>query len=169
MLKQFTSTLTFAILAIFSTALLAQNPNSPPKVASGQPPSSVYGRSKPFPTPEQRERYRQKLGITVQQQEQLDALYAEADKKRKELWDKMREMNTQHWEMLETFDYDKTKERIHRYEMSKLYRSILFHHTDTEDKIRKLLTKEQFERLVAMRKEMASKWKTSSPRKENFR
>ena len=97
----------------------------------------------------EREKARQQIGISVQQQEQLTRLYAEADKKEKAIGKELHDLYRQHRALYSAYSIDHAQERELRKKIEQMHSQLLHLHADTEDGLRKLLTREQFERLNA--------------------
>lgn len=96
-----------------------------------------------------REKARQQIGISVQQQEQLTRLYAEADKKEKAIGKELHDLYRQQRALYSAYSIDHGQERELRKKIEQMHSQLLQLHADTEDGLRKLLTREQFERLNA--------------------
>jgi Spy/CpxP family protein refolding chaperone len=97
----------------------------------------------------EREKARQQIGISVQQQEQLTRLYAEADKKEKAIGKELHDLYEQQRTLYSAYVIDHGQERDLHKKMEQMHSQLLQLHADTEDGLRKLLTREQFERLNA--------------------
>lgn len=149
MKQKLTSLCSLLCLSALLTGTLLQQPP-----AFGQRPDGGrrFGGPPQF-TPEEKEKFRQKLGITVQQQEQMDGLFAESDKQRRVLGTRLRELFDQRQAVCDVYDFDRSREGSLRKEISQVYNQILKIHSDTEEKLRRILNREQFDRLVSLRKE----------------
>ncbi|MCW3099889.1 MAG: hypothetical protein JWL77_5507 [Chthonomonadaceae bacterium] len=97
----------------------------------------------------EREKARQQIGISVPQQEQLTRLYAEADKKEKAIGKDLHDLYEQQRALYSAYVIDHGQERDLRKKMEQMHSQLLQLHAETEDSLRKLLTREQFERLNA--------------------
>jgi Spy/CpxP family protein refolding chaperone len=97
----------------------------------------------------EREKARQQIGISVQQQEQLTRLYAEADRKEKAIGKDLHDLYRQQRTLYSAYVIDHGQERELRKKIEQMHSQLLQLHADTEDGLRKLLTREQFERLNA--------------------
>jgi Spy/CpxP family protein refolding chaperone len=144
------SLLALLSLSLLSGALLGQV--GPPSFGGGRSPGGRF--TPPPPTPEEREKFRQKLGITVQQQEQMDILFMESNKQRRALSERLRDLFNQRQIITDVYDFDRSRESAVRKEIGQINNQLLKIHSDSEEKLRRILNREQFERLVALRKEM---------------
>lgn len=104
-------------------------------------------------SPEEKEKFRQRLGITVQQQEQMDALFQESDRQRRALGARLWELFGERQTVCDVYDYDRAREAALRREIGQVYVQILKVHSETEEKLRRILTRDQFDRLRALRNE----------------
>lgn len=101
----------------------------------------------------EREKARMQIGISVQQQEQLTRLYAEADKREKAIGKELHGLYEQQRALYSVYLIDHNQERELRKKIEQMHSQLLQLHADTEDGLRKLLTREQFERLNAALKD----------------
>jgi Spy/CpxP family protein refolding chaperone len=140
-----------AVLCLLTNGLIAQSgPPAPP----GSGGDHRRGGGPPQPTPEERERFRQRLGITVRQQEQMDALFADSDRQRKALSKRLWELFDQRRQVTDVYDFDRARERAIRKDLEQVNSQILKLHWETEEKLRRILNREQFDRLRELRAEM---------------
>lgn len=128
--------------AVFS--LLIGGPQGPPK------PSQE----------EEKERRRLRIGITKEQEAQLDALWNEHGPKRKEVIEKMRDALKKLGEVYDNYEFDREQARALRREIVGLHARTMLLHLEAEEKIRKILTKEQFDKMRALMKE---EWRQRMP------
>lgn len=110
----------------------------------GQPPTL---------SPEEREKFRQRLGISAQQQEQMDTLFNDSFKQRRVLGEKLGELFKQRSEISDVYDFDKKRDWALRRDIERIYSQLLRIHSDSEEKLRRILNREQFDRLRALRAE----------------
>ncbi|GEM_PF-5822550 len=115
----------------------------------GRPP---HGK----PSQEDRDKFRQKIGLSVQQQTQMDTVFEEMGRERKPLGDKLRELHKQRHELLSAYTMDRSKEKALRAEITALYGRMLQLHTESEEKMRRIMNREQFDRLQQMMREKRS-------------
>ncbi len=104
-------------------------------------------------SPEQKNALRLKIGLSVQQQAQIDAVFEEMGRQRKPISDKLRDLHKQRHELLTSYTIDRSKEKSLRAEITSLYGKLLQMHTESEEKIRRIMTREQYERLQQMMRE----------------
>jgi Spy/CpxP family protein refolding chaperone len=106
-----------------------------------------------FDSPEEKERVRLRIGITKEQQAQIEAAHQELDQKRRELgarlWEQYRKLGA----VYTAYDFDRQQAKAIRREIFSLHRQILDLHAENEERLRKILSKEQFERFQAVMKE----------------
>lgn len=109
-------------------------------------------------SPEEREKFRIRVGMTPQQQEQLETLFKDVHKRRSDLFNRMRELFEEREKVTDDYEFDRKREKAIRNELGQINAQLLNLHTETEEKIRKILNKEQFDKLRAIRKEQKEKW-----------
>lgn len=124
----------------------------------------VRGGGQRGPTEEEREKIRLRIGITKEQQAQIEQLYAETDQQRREIGRRMGELFRQLYMLYENYDFDRNQARTIRRDLTNLHRRILWIHAENEEKLRKILTKDQFDKLRALMREKREEW-----RKERMR
>lgn len=127
----------------FAPAALAQGP----EMRGPRPPRPFYD------SPEEKEKVRLRIGITKEQQAQIEAAHQELDQKRKELGSKLWEEYRRLGALYSAYDFDRAQAKLIRHEIFSLHRQILDLHAQNEERLRKILTKEQFERFQAVMKE----------------
>ena len=145
------------VLVASSSAIVGQSqppPNSPPEEGGKRP-----DRPPPF-TPEMKEKFRQRIGITEKQQGQLDKLFEESFSKRHELNQQLRQLLESRDKVYEVYEFDRKQESSVRRDIQNVYTQLLNLHRDTEEKIRKVLNQEQFDKLRELQKEMRKKWQS---------
>ena len=124
---------------------------------------------------EEKEKVRLRIGMTREQQAQIEALWAETDRQAKELGEKQSEYRKQLDSLYDQFDYDRTAASGLRREITILYRKRLLLFADNQERLRKILSKDQFERLCTMVREkreqqhrewenMRKDWQKSHPK-----
>jgi len=102
------------------------------------------------PTEEERERVRVRIGMTREQQEQIEKLWMETDRKLKEIAQKMGDLRRQLFELYDTYDYDRAKAAAIRKQIAALYAQRMAAFADNQEKLRRILNRDQFERLRAL-------------------
>ena len=109
------------------------------------------------PTDEEKENNRKRLGISIQQQQQIDDLYKETGARmaevRKAMGDRQREL----WDVYGNYDIDEARARSLRMEIIKLHRKMGEIHADNERRLRQILSREQFGKLRELMKEQFEK------------
>ncbi len=98
------------------------------------------------PSEEEKERIRVRIGITREQNSQIEAIYAEDRRQDMELRGRMGELYRQ----LDTVYDDRSQASIVRKQICGLYRQRIAIHADTQEKLRRVLNRDQFARLTAM-------------------
>lgn len=102
------------------------------------------------PTEEERERVRIRIGMTREQQEQIEKLWMETDRKLKEIAQKMSDLRRQLFELYDTYDYDRAKAASLRRQITALYAQRMAAFAENQEKLRRILNRDQFERLRAL-------------------
>ncbi len=125
----------YSVLLVFFITAIAVAQRGP-----GGPP--------PGPSPEEREKIRVAVGMTKDQQNQVEAIYHDGWKREEDLRKKSGELGKQLKLIYDTYNYDKSQAAGIRKEMCALYHQRMAIHAETQDKIRKVLTKEQFDKLT---------------------
>jgi|DewCreStandDraft_4_1066084.scaffolds.fasta_scaffold147961_1 Spy/CpxP family protein refolding chaperone len=141
-----------AVLAVLASHAAADRLTSTYAVLIGAP----QGPSKAAQD-EEKERRRLRIGITKEQEAQLDALWTEQGPKRREIMEKMRDALKRLGELYDSYDFDREQARAIRREIVGLHARTMMLHLEAEEKIRKILTKEQFDKMRALMKEEWSK------------
>jgi hypothetical protein len=97
----------------------------------------------------------------------MDNLFADSQKQRQALNARLRDLFDQRHAVCDVYDFDRGREHALRKEISHVYNQILKIHLDTEEKLRRILNREQFERLRALRQEAMRAYENR--RKSGFR
>ncbi len=124
----------------------------------GEPFIRPRGGGPPVMSPEDREKFRIRVGMNTQQQEQMETLFKDIHKRRTDLFKRMRELFEEREKVTDDYEFDHKREKAIRNELGKINAELLNLHTETEEKIRKILNKEQFEKLREIRKEQKAQW-----------
>ncbi|HXG24294.1 MAG TPA: Spy/CpxP family protein refolding chaperone [Chthonomonadales bacterium] len=119
----------------------------------------VRGGGQRGPTEEEREKIRLRIGITKEQQTQIEQLYVETDQQRREIGRRMHMLYRQLFTLYDNYDFDRNQARAIRRELTDLHRRTLWLHAENEEKLRKILTKEQFDKLRALMREKRDEWR----------
>ncbi len=143
-----------AALVAWSLALAAG-----PAAAQAPDARAQKGGTRPrfTQTPEEKEADRVRLGITKEQQNHIESVHAELDQKRKDLADKLWEQYRKLGTLYSSYEIDEAQTKVVRREIVSLHRRILDLHAENEQRIRRILTKDQFERFQALMKERFDK------------
>lgn len=142
---------------VIATLVLGQAGSARHAISVGPAiPSCVQAGQRPQ-TDEEKERARVRIGITLEQQEKIEALYAETSALRKDAFGKLRETFKQLYTLQDTYEFDRMQSKVLSREIMGIHRKLLGIQLDNEEKLRKILNKEQFEKLRAMMKEEREK------------
>src|SRR5690348_1432026 len=129
------------LLSLLAPVLGAQRPGGPPG-----PPSE-----------EEKERIRGRLGITRDQQTQIEAIFADTGRQMREIDTRMRDLYHQLYAAYDAYDFDRNQAHALRKEIAGLYRRRMALHAENEEKLRRILNRDQFDRMRAMMREMRDK------------
>jgi Spy/CpxP family protein refolding chaperone len=132
--------------------LSGQTPTRDSRAERPRPPGGPPGFQR-GPSEEEKERIRLRIGITREQQQQIEALYMETERQKGEVFTKMRELYTQLESMYDVYEFDRDQARNIRREITRQHVKIMMIHVDNEEKLRRILTREQFEKLRAIMRE----------------
>jgi uncharacterized protein with von Willebrand factor type A (vWA) domain len=105
-----------------------------------------------------KEEFRQKIGMTEQQQEQMDKMFKETFQKRRDLGKKMRQQFEARQKVGNVYELDRAQLRQINNEIQRVNAQILALHVEAEEKIRRILNKDQFNKMIAFREEGMKKW-----------
>jgi Spy/CpxP family protein refolding chaperone len=119
-----------------------------------RPPQGPVRRQ---PTEEEKEAARKRIGMSVQQQKEIEAVFAASDAAMQEIRTRMGELMRQQWDLFGQYDFDRNAAQSLRKELLGLHRRIMLQQLENEEKIRRILNKEQFEKMRAMMKEQFEK------------
>ncbi len=117
------------------------------------------------PSDEEKERNRVRIGITREQQKELEAAFADARKQEFEIHAKTRELYRQLFEIYDNYDFERDQAKSVRVEIGKLNRKRMLIHAETQEKLRRILTREQFDRMTQLTREKQEKWRKEHPRR----
>lgn len=110
---------------------------------------------------EDKERTRIRLGITKEQQAKIEALHADMSEKRRDIGSKMRDLYRKLSDLYDSYDYDRDEARKTRREIGVTQLRMLALQGENEDSLRRILNREQFQRLRDMIKEQFEKMRSS--------
>lgn len=105
------------------------------------------------PSDADKEKARIRIGMTKEQQQQIEAVFNESDKKTREVFTELGQKHQDLQHVYDSYEIDKARERILIREIARLRMKLLQIHAENEAKIRRILTKEQHEKLRALMKE----------------
>jgi Spy/CpxP family protein refolding chaperone len=111
-----------------------------------------------FPSEEEREKIRVRVGMTKDQQAQVEAIFNEERKLEGESRKKTGELYQQLQQNYDVYDNDKPAAAALRKEICKLYHDRIMIHANAQEKLRKVLTKDQFDKMTDMAREWHKKW-----------
>jgi Spy/CpxP family protein refolding chaperone len=145
------------VLAFCALALIASSPGLSPDRRDGHAPKHqvvlAQFPQRRGPTPEEKEAWRVRVGISKEQQGRLDQLFIETDRKMTENRNKFRQAWSELNDIMGKYDYDKAAAKQKRRDIMKLHWEMQQIHAQNEDKLREVLTREQFDKMRAVIKE----------------
>ncbi len=115
------------------------------------------GSTRRSPTDEEKERARLSIGMTRDQQSQLEAVFDDSGKQMRAVFDGLRERHRKLSEVYDAYDIDEGQAEVARKGVLELRKKMLQVQAATEKRVRKILTREQFERMRALMHEEAQK------------
>jgi Spy/CpxP family protein refolding chaperone len=124
----------------------------------GQRGGPPFGQRKP-PTEAEKEAARLRMGISKEQQAGIEAIFSDADGQVKEIFTKLREQQRQLHAIYEQYDFDRNAALALRKQVNATYRRIGQMHAENEEKLRKILNREQFDKMQAMLREQKEQFK----------
>jgi Spy/CpxP family protein refolding chaperone len=143
--------LVLALLALPLVLLAEPQDDKPPRPRGGVGFGQFGGPRQP--TEEEKEKARLRIGITKEQQAQIEALFNDTDRQMREIMGRIRELSEQLRAEYDKYDFDRNLARsLRRQIMSQRWR-VSNLHANNEEKLRKILNREQFDKLRALIKE----------------
>lgn len=139
----------------FAPALLTSSAMAMVAIAQGPPPGGP-GRGPGFgqgPTEEEKERFRVRIGITKEQQLEIDRVFRESGQQMGEIRKRSGDLTRQLYGLYDSFDFDRGQAKAIRRELLMLHKRMADIHADNEEKLRRIMSREQFERMRALVKE----------------
>lgn len=112
---------------------------------------------------DEKEKNRVRLGITQQQQQQIDDLYNETRTKMSDVWKSMGEKQRQLRDVYREYAFDEAKAKSLRIDINRLHRKMTDIQLENERKIRMILTREQFDKLQLLMKEKFEQFRRNRP------
>lgn len=125
----------------------AQAPSGDPR---GRQPGSFGRRG---PTEEEKARARDRVGMTVEQQQKLEQLYVDFDKTMREHMDALRDRFSKLRGLYESYDIDTKQVQAIIRDITRLRARLLSQQMENEQKVRAILTRDQYAKLRALMKE----------------
>ena len=111
------------------------------------------------PSDDEKERTRIKLGISREQQSQIESIFAESKRQEGEIHMKSREQYGLLFALYESYDFDRDQAKKVRREIGRLNYKRMQIHAETQEKLRKVLSREQFDKMIQHGREMREKWR----------
>ncbi len=115
------------------------------------------------PTEEEKAQIRARIGISVEQQQQIEAIYKNDFQQERELRTRMHNLYQQLSALYDNFDFDRKQAAALRRQIFQLYKQRLALHAGTQEKLRHVLSREQFDRLTAMTHEIRERMRAMHP------
>jgi Spy/CpxP family protein refolding chaperone len=147
------------VFSLFALTMQAGDPSSPfPDDHSPRAAAKVktiqFGGQQRGPSDEEKEKSRLRLGITVDQQNRIEALFKATGQQMHDLYTKLHEKrNELRTNVYGQYSFDVRQAKAAQNEILAINKLILEVQADTELKMRKILNRQQFERLQQMLKE----------------
>lgn len=117
------------------------------------------------PSEDEKEKARQRIGITREQQREVEVIFADARRNEGEVHVKQRELYRQLYELYDTYDFDRERAKKLRWDIGIYNRKRMLLHAETQEKLRRVLTREQFDRMTQYAKEKREQWRKEHPRR----
>jgi len=139
-------------------------------VSQGPPPGGVPGRGfGQGPTEEEKEKARVRIGLTKEQQADIDKVFRDSDVLMREIRTRFGELSKQLYGLYDSYDFDRAQAQSIRKELLKLHRRMGDIHADNEEKLRRIMTREQFDRMRKLmneaRDQMRKAWEEQRKRR----
>jgi Spy/CpxP family protein refolding chaperone len=115
------------------------------------------------PSEDEKEKARIRIGITREQQQQIEAIFADARRQEGEVHQKTRELYRQLFELYDSYEFDRQAAKKVRWEIGAQNRKRMLIHAESQERLRRVLSKDQFERMIQHGKEMREKWRRENP------
>ena len=125
------------------------------------PPPTVRRRRPSWPNPAQREEARVRIGLTVAQSKKIEQLYQETARQRQVIVKQTRELYHQLRALYDKYDFDHHRAALLRKKILALHQRRLELFSKNEERLRKIMNRQQFDRMRAMIRQM---WRKSDRR-----
>src|SRR5690348_3545540 len=96
---------------------------------------------------EEKEAARVKIGMSKEQAAQIEAMWAETDRQMKEVFSRTNDIRKQLDDLYDSYDFDRNLASRLRHEMVGLHRKRGQIFAENQEKLRRILTRDQFERM----------------------
>ena len=115
----------------------------------------------------EKEQARQQIGITAAQQDAIEALFSDVEKQEKPLKTRLRGLYNDLQNLYDSYEFDAKQARHIREDIVTQQKNLLALYAGKEERLRRILTRVQFEHLRAQMKERRDHSRRDRPRKEN--
>lgn len=143
--------MTGPLAALFGAVLFLMFPSPCPQQPKG-------------PTDAEKEASRIRIGMTKEQQAQIEAVYTDSERQEREIRTRMHDLYHQLYTSYQSYDFDRRQSAGYQKEILDLYKRRMAIHAATQEHIRRILDRGQFDRLNQCIKEHFDKM-----RKDGFR
>ena len=116
-------------------------------------PGGPGGRRFQGPTEEEKERNRIRIGISKEQQAEIDRVFHDSDQQMQEIRRKFGDLSKQLYTLYDSYDFDRGQANAIRRDLLRLHKRMADIHADNEEKLRRIMTREQFDRMRAIVRE----------------
>ncbi len=99
---------------------------------------------------EEKEANRVKIGMSREQQSQIEAMWAETDRQMKEVFSRSNDLRKQLDDLYDSYDFDRNVAGRLRHEIVALHRKRGLIFAENQEKLRRILSRDQFERMTAL-------------------
>lgn len=90
---------------------------------------------------------RRRLNLTDEQQKKIKTLYANSDRRKREIEERLNKLYTELDRLYDRYDFDAARVRAVTDEITEVRRRSLTLYMDNEEGLRRIITREQFDRL----------------------
>jgi hypothetical protein len=109
--------------------------------------------SPPWMSPAERERTRRRIGINTSQEKKIEQLHADVFRQRRIISQKLRALSSEMRKMFDDYNYDRKKVAALSKQIVALHERRVKLFIENEEKMRNILTQQQFDRMRIMMKE----------------
>jgi hypothetical protein len=111
------------------------------------------GRRFQGPSEEEKERNRIRIGISKDQQAEIDRVFRDSDQLMQEIRKKFGDLSKQLYALYDNYDFDRAQAQAIRRDLLRLHKRMADIHAENEEKLRHIMNREQFERMRAIVRE----------------